>query len=101
MVERDPLADGWDRTECALLPQIAARGGMWLGFRDGGVAYFKDGQVRESYTRADGLGAGVVSGFQLDRDGTLWAATEGGLSRDQERPRCHAHQQERIALRRR
>src|SRR5262249_58966030 len=26
------------------------RGGVWLGFSDGGIAYFKDGQVRESYS---------------------------------------------------
>ena len=50
--------------------------------RDGGVSYFKDGQVRASYTAADGLGKGHVAGLQLDRDGALWAATEeGGLSR--------------------
>jgi ligand-binding sensor domain-containing protein len=58
-----------------------ARGGLWLGFFDGGVAYFKDGQVRASYTDANGLGGGPVMGLQLDRDGTLWAATKGGLSR--------------------
>jgi hypothetical protein len=58
------------------------QGGLWLGFfARGGVAYFKDGQVRASYTSADGLGEGRVNAFQLDRDGTLWAATEGGLSR--------------------
>ena len=57
------------------------QGGLWLGFFQGGVAYFKDGQVRASYAAADGLGEGRVNGLQLDRDGTLWAATEGGLSR--------------------
>jgi len=59
------------------------RGGVWLAFwRDGGVFYFKDGQIRASYTAADGLPKGPVGGLQLDRDGTLWAATEeGGLSR--------------------
>jgi signal transduction histidine kinase/ligand-binding sensor domain-containing protein len=57
------------------------RGGLWLGFRQSGMAYFKDGQVRASYSVADGLGEGRVTGFQLDRDGTLWVATEGGLSR--------------------
>src|SRR5712692_11062560 len=30
---------------------------------------------------ADGLGAGRVTRFQLDPDGTVWVATEGGLSR--------------------
>ena len=57
------------------------RGGLWLGFAQGGVAFFKDGQVRESYAGANGLGEGPVTSLQLDRDGTLWASTEGGLSR--------------------
>jgi signal transduction histidine kinase/ligand-binding sensor domain-containing protein len=58
-------------------------GGLWLSFwADGGVLYFKDGQVRASYTTADGLGKGHVPGVRLDPDGALWAATEeGGLSR--------------------
>ena len=62
---------------------LSDQGGVWLSFwRDGGVLYFKDGQVRASYTAADGLGKGHVPGLQLDRDGALWAATEeGGLSR--------------------
>ena len=55
-------------------------GGLWLGFSEGGVAYFKDGQVRALYGAADGLGEGRVNSVQFDRDGTLWAATEGGLS---------------------
>jgi len=63
-----------------LLPD-PVQGGLWLGFREGGVEYFKDGQVRASYLGADGLGKGVVDGLEMDRDGTLWAATEGGLSR--------------------
>jgi signal transduction histidine kinase len=47
----------------------------------GGVAYFKDGQIRASYAVADGLGEGGVTDLRLDRSGVLWAATEGGLSR--------------------
>jgi signal transduction histidine kinase/ligand-binding sensor domain-containing protein len=59
------------------------RGGLWLGFWDqGGVSYLKDGQLRASYTAANGLGEGQIGGLQLDEDGTLWAATQaGGLSR--------------------
>jgi signal transduction histidine kinase/ligand-binding sensor domain-containing protein len=53
------------------------RGGVWLGF-DGGVTHVKDGQVRVSYAIADG---GVVTHLRLDDDGTLWAASERGLSR--------------------
>src|SRR5439155_17590693 len=57
------------------------QGGLWLGFFNGGVAYFAYGGVRASYSAADGLGEGWVSDLRLDHDGTLWAATEGGLSR--------------------
>ena len=59
------------------------RGGVWLSFwAEGGVLYFKDGQVRASYTPANGLGAGAVPDLRLDSDGVLWAAThDGGLSR--------------------
>ena len=62
---------------------VPDQGGVWLAFwQDGGVLYFKDGQVRASYTAADGLGKGHVPGLRLDADGALWAATEeGGLSR--------------------
>jgi signal transduction histidine kinase/ligand-binding sensor domain-containing protein len=57
------------------------QGGLWLGFSGGGVAYFADGQVRRIYTTTDGLGEGWVAHLRFDSDGTLWAATEGGLSR--------------------
>jgi signal transduction histidine kinase/ligand-binding sensor domain-containing protein len=62
---------------------VSDQGGLWLSFwQDGGVLYFKDGQVRASYTVAEGLGKGHVPGLQLDGDSALWAATEeGGLSR--------------------
>jgi PAS domain S-box-containing protein len=62
---------------------VADQGGVWMSFwQDGGVLYFKDGQVRSRYTTALGLGKGHVSGLRLDRDGAVWAATEeGGLSR--------------------
>jgi signal transduction histidine kinase/sugar lactone lactonase YvrE len=62
---------------------LSDQGGVWLSFwTDGGVLYFKDGQVRASYTAANGLGKGHVAGLRLDRDGAAWAGTaEGGLSR--------------------
>jgi len=81
VVERIPWARlGRKDVATALFPD-PAQGGLWLGFHEGGVAYFKDGQVRASYADADGLGVGSVHDLQLERDGTLWAATEGGLSR--------------------
>ena len=57
-----------------------AGGGLWAGFFRGGIAYVRDGQVRASYGAAEGLGAGNVAAFRLEADGTLWIATEGGLS---------------------
>ena len=41
----------------------------------------KDGQLRASYAGAEGLGEGWVRGFYIDKNGTLWVPTEGGLSR--------------------
>ena len=57
------------------------KGGLWLGYSQGGVAYFKDSHVRASYSSADGLGAGSVNSLQLDRDGALWVGADRGLSR--------------------
>ena len=80
-VERIPWATVGRHNGGATLLLDAARGGLWIGFSLGGVAYYKDREVRESYASADGLGDGRVTGLQLDGDGTLWAATEGGLGR--------------------
>src|SRR5262249_18846855 len=56
-------------------------GGVWLGCWDGGIVQCKDGEVRAAYKVADGLGKGHVSDLRFGSRGTLWAATEGGLSR--------------------
>jgi signal transduction histidine kinase/ligand-binding sensor domain-containing protein len=57
--------------------------GVWLGFRNGDVAYYSDGRLLKQYTAKDGLGKGSINGLTLDANGTLWASTEGGLSRIQ------------------
>jgi signal transduction histidine kinase len=69
-----------ERPAAALLYD-RSRGGLWLGFWDGALLYLSDGQVRASYSEAEGLGRGWVSALQLADDGAVWAATEGGLSR--------------------
>jgi PAS domain S-box-containing protein len=56
-------------------------GGLWLGFNEGGVAYFSEGRIKETYGRAEGLGSGRVTALDVGTDDTVWAATEGGLSR--------------------
>ena len=58
-----------------------SRGGLWIGFLGARLVYFMDGAVRASYTVVDGIGGGRVGNLRLDPDGTVWAATEGGLSR--------------------
>ena len=81
LVEHFPWSAQGRQEEAKVI--LSDQDGIWLSFwRDGGVSYFKDGQVRASYSAADGLGEGRVPGLELDRDGALWAATEkGGLSR--------------------
>ncbi|HEU4769535.1 MAG TPA: two-component regulator propeller domain-containing protein, partial [Pyrinomonadaceae bacterium] len=81
VVERVPWAQLGRKEPAKAVFHDAVQGGLWLGFRDGGAAYFKEGQLRALYTGADGLGEGEVRSFYFDRNGTLWAATEGGLSR--------------------
>ena len=79
-VERIPWARLGRKDAAFSLVPDPVQGGLWLGFFKGGVACFKDGQVRASYAGADGLGEGRVSDLKLDSDGTLWAATEGQTS---------------------
>ena len=81
VVQQIPWARLGHKESAIALAADPVRGGLWLGFFQGGIAYFSDGQVRASYSAADGLGEGHVSDLRLDHDGTLWAATEGGLSR--------------------
>jgi len=80
-VRQIPWADLGHKDNASVLAADRKRGGLWIGFFLGGIAYFSDGGIRASYTAADGLGAGRVSDFRFDDDGTLWVSTEGGLSR--------------------
>ena len=56
-------------------------GGLWLGFVDHGISYFENGQISKTIDTKDGLGADLVWNLLVDHQGTLWAATDGGLSR--------------------
>ena len=80
-VKQIPWAGLGHKDHASTLAADPLQGGLWLGFHLGGVAYFTDGQIRASYTAADGLGGGRVNNLRFDQDGTLWAATDGGLSR--------------------
>jgi PAS domain S-box-containing protein len=80
-VENFPWTDLGRKQQAKVV--VPDSGGVWLSFwQDGGVLFFKDAKVRATYSTAQGLGHGHVSGLRLDQDGAVWAATEeGGLSR--------------------
>ncbi len=80
-VQQIPWAGLGHKDAAMALAADPLRRGLWVGFYQGGIVYFADGQVRASYSAADGLGGGRVNDLRFDPDGTLWAATEGGLSR--------------------
>jgi signal transduction histidine kinase/ligand-binding sensor domain-containing protein len=82
VVERIPWALLGSRVLAGAMLSDQVGGGLWVGFRDGsGVAYVKEGRVVVRYNAAKGLGRGSVGALHLDRDGTMWVSTEGGLSR--------------------
>ena len=56
-------------------------GGLWLGFVDRGISSFENRQITKTIDTKDGLGADLVWNLLVDHQGTLWAATDGGLSR--------------------
>ena len=82
LVEQIPWSELGRSQRAEVLLSGREPGGVWLGFwQGGGLLYFKDHQIRASYTAANGLGEGGVADLQLDRDGALWAATHAGVSR--------------------
>src|SRR5215217_4583136 len=57
------------------------KGNLWIGFYWGGLARYRNGKF-ESFTKAEGVPAGLIRDLYLDRLGRLWiASTEGGLGR--------------------
>ena len=81
LLEQIPWAHlGRHNDFATVLRHDPSSGGLWLGFLQGGIAYFKDDQIR-AYTEADGLVAGLISQLHVDREGALWAAAAGGVSR--------------------
>ena len=73
-------SEGKDPRISAIVPDPLSSG-LWLGSINAGIARFNDGQVSKWLGSKDGLGANLVWNLHVDHEGTLWAATEGGLSR--------------------
>jgi len=55
-------------------------GSLWMGFYYGGAAVWRGGHL-QSYVAGRGFPGGMVLAFARTGDGTVWAATEGGLAR--------------------
>lgn len=55
-------------------------GGLWIGMRFGDIYYLHGGKLRH-YGREQGLHGRAVFELAMGPDGTLWAATYGGLFR--------------------
>jgi signal transduction histidine kinase/ligand-binding sensor domain-containing protein len=55
-------------------------GGLWIGYRFGGVGWWDHGALRH-YGRADGLPSGTVTAIERDAGGHVWVGTTTGLAR--------------------
>lgn len=78
---RHPDPEEWPISSANVWSLFATRdGGLWAGYRFGGASHLKDG-VLTNYGEAEGLPSGAVLRFELERSGTLWIATQGGLAR--------------------
>jgi signal transduction histidine kinase/ligand-binding sensor domain-containing protein len=83
-LERFAWPTGWQHIRVIRAIRATAdpvRGGVWAGIFEGDVVHVVDGAVRATYSTHDGLGRGAVRDLQAMQDGTVWVATERGLSR--------------------
>jgi signal transduction histidine kinase/ligand-binding sensor domain-containing protein len=80
IVEEAPWRNFSGGPGAGLVPDLDG-GGVWTGLFSGGLAYFRQGPIRNLPLRDDTGRAGRVLDLSRDRDSSLWAATESGLSR--------------------
>ncbi|HMF94188.1 MAG TPA: two-component regulator propeller domain-containing protein [Vicinamibacterales bacterium] len=80
-IQATPWAGLKNRDQPSAVAAESTQKGVWVGFVQGGIVHFADGQVRASFGPREGLPEGTVRHLRLAPDGALWAATEGGLSR--------------------
>jgi signal transduction histidine kinase/ligand-binding sensor domain-containing protein len=55
-------------------------GDLWIGFQSGGISLLRNGHAT-NYTSRDGVPNTTIESFARDREGTMWAATDLGLTR--------------------
>jgi signal transduction histidine kinase/ligand-binding sensor domain-containing protein len=80
-LQRIPWTTLGRKDPAVVLAPDPLHGGLWLGFSQGGIVYFRDGHAHSSYSAAEGLGKGRVNQLRFDGEGALWIATDGGLGR--------------------
>jgi hypothetical protein len=68
-------------SRCSVSQLLALpNGDLWIVFRTGGICLLRNG-FATIYTARDGVPTGAIWGLAQDREGTIWAAAESGLSR--------------------
>jgi len=80
-VEMLPWSTFGPNSTALAMVEDPASGGLWLGFRASGLALWADHRVVKRYSISEGLPGELVEGLRRDGDGTVWAATSGGLAR--------------------
>lgn len=65
-------------TQYVSVVNAAPDGGLWIGYRNGGISYLRQGLVR-NYGARDGLPDRTVWGLERDGAGRVWAATTVGM----------------------
>ena len=72
-----------DQNEPRLSAMISdpVKDGFWVGFKQQGIGYLAGHQAGTTFGIKYGLAGERVWDLHIDKEGTLWAATEGGLSR--------------------
>lgn len=80
IVEIVPWSQFMNRQAWALAADLYD-GGLWLGFAQGGVAYYKSGQATLWYRIPGSSNGGAVLDLHQTADRSLWIASQDGLSR--------------------
>lgn len=75
--ERYTDEDGLRRLNAATAFCEDSAGNVWIGFREGGLARYRDGRF-VLFGGADGIAEGTVSSLAVDREGRLWIASRRG-----------------------
>ena len=60
-------------------------GSIWIGTLDRGLIHIHSGRT-DTFSRSDGLSGNLIFSLFEDREGNIWAATNGGLDRFREFP---------------